>query len=151
MKQIHDALDVPICTGEDIYLMEPFEVLCKNSAVDIIQPDLSTSGGILETKRLGDMAQKYGVPMAMHMAGTPVCAFANAHCAAATENFLVLEIHSVDVPWWDSLVDGVEKPISNFAVLTEEVYQHLLAPTSPVVGPTPVSYTHLTLPTILLV
>lgn len=113
LKQLRDAIDVPICTGEDMYLLEPFEVLCREHAVDIIQPDLSSSGGILETKRIGDMAQKYGVPMAMHMAGSPVCAFANVHCAAATEGFLVMENHSVDIPWWDSLVDGVEKPILN--------------------------------------
>ena len=113
LKQIHDELDVPILTGEDIYLMEPFEELCRKQIVDIIQPDLSTSGGILETKRIGDMAQKYGVPMAMHMAGTPVCAMANAHCAAATEGFLVMENHSVDIPWWDTLVDGIPKPIVN--------------------------------------
>jgi hypothetical protein len=36
---------------------------------------------------------------------------ANVHCAAATENFLVLENHAVDVPWWSDLVEGVEKPI----------------------------------------
>ena len=36
---------------------------------------------------------------------------ANVHCAAATEGFLVLENHSVDVPWWDALVEGVKKPI----------------------------------------
>ena len=113
LKQLRDAIDVPICTGEDMYLLEPFEVLCREHAVDVIQPDLSSSGGILETKRIGDMAQKYGVPMAMHMAGSPVCAFANVHCAAATEGFLVMENHSVDIPWWDSLVDGVEKPILN--------------------------------------
>jgi L-alanine-DL-glutamate epimerase-like enolase superfamily enzyme len=113
LKKISDALEVPICTGEDMYLLEPFEVLCREHAVDIIQPDLSTSGGILETKRIGDMAQKYGVPMAMHMAGSPVCCMANVHCAAATEGFLVMENHSVDIPWWDSLVDGVEKPILN--------------------------------------
>ncbi len=113
LKKITDALDVPICTGEDIYLLEPFEVLCREQAVDIIHPDLSTSGGILETKRIGDMAQKYGVPMAMHMAGSPVCCMANVHCAAATEGFLVMENHSVDIPWWDDLVDGVEKPILN--------------------------------------
>jgi L-alanine-DL-glutamate epimerase-like enolase superfamily enzyme len=35
------------------------------------------------------------------------------HCAAATENFLVLENHSVDIPWWNDLVEGVEKPIVN--------------------------------------
>lgn len=113
LKKVSDAVEVPICTGEDIYLQPGFETLCKEHAVDIIQPDLSTSGGILETKHIGDMAQKYGVPMAMHMAGSPVCAMANVHCAAATENFLVMENHSVDVPWWDTLIDGVEKPILN--------------------------------------
>ena len=43
---------------------------------------------------------------------------ANVHCAAATENFLVLENHSVDVPWWGDLVDGVEKPIVNKGFIT---------------------------------
>jgi L-alanine-DL-glutamate epimerase-like enolase superfamily enzyme len=38
---------------------------------------------------------------------------ANVHCAAATNNLLVLENHSVDVPWWSDLVEGVEKPIVN--------------------------------------
>jgi L-alanine-DL-glutamate epimerase-like enolase superfamily enzyme len=141
IKQISQAVDVPICTGEDIWLIDPFEKLCREHIVDVIQPDLSTSGGILETKRIGDMAQKFGVPMAMHMAGTPVCGFANAHCAAATEGFLVMENHSVDIPWWDSLVDGVEKPVLNkgfirvpegpglgFTLNEEAIKQHLLDP-----------------------
>jgi L-alanine-DL-glutamate epimerase-like enolase superfamily enzyme len=79
--------------------------------VDIIHPDLASSGGILDTKKIGDLAQEFGVPMALHFAGTPVSCMANVHCAAATENFLVLENHSVDIPWWDDLVDGPEKPI----------------------------------------
>ena len=113
LKKITDAVDIPILTGEDIYLKEPFIELCRNHAVDIIHPDLATSGGILETKKIGDAAEEYGVPMAMHFAGTPVSCMANVHCAAATENFLVLENHSVDVQWWNDLVEGVEKPIVN--------------------------------------
>jgi L-alanine-DL-glutamate epimerase-like enolase superfamily enzyme len=113
LKKITDSVDIPILTGEDIYLKEPFEELCRNHAVDIIHPDLATSGGILETKKIGDMAQSYGVAMAMHFAGTPVSCMANVHCAAATENFLALENHSVDVPWWNDLVEGIEKPIVN--------------------------------------
>ncbi|HOK45624.1 MAG TPA: mandelate racemase/muconate lactonizing enzyme family protein [Bryobacteraceae bacterium] len=141
LKRITATLDVPICTGEDIYLKEPFEVLCREHAVDIIHPDLSTSGGILETKRIGDMAQEYGIPMALHMAGSPIAVFASVHCAAATENFLVMENHSVDIPWWNDLVEGVEKPICNKGfikvpdgpglgiTLNEEVVkQHLLEP-----------------------
>jgi L-alanine-DL-glutamate epimerase-like enolase superfamily enzyme len=111
LKQISDAVDIPILTGEDIYLKEPFIELCRAHAVDIIQPDLATSGGLLETKKIGDAAQELGVPMVMHFAGSPISCMANVHCAAATENFLVLENHSVDVPWWSDLVEGVEKPI----------------------------------------
>jgi L-alanine-DL-glutamate epimerase-like enolase superfamily enzyme len=118
LKKITDAVDIPILTGEDIYLKEPFMELCRNHAVDIIHPDLATSGGILETKKIGDGAQEYGVAMAMHFAGTPVSCMANVHCAAATENFLVLENHSVDVPWWGDLVEGIEKPIVNKGYIT---------------------------------
>jgi L-alanine-DL-glutamate epimerase-like enolase superfamily enzyme len=113
LKKITDSIDVPTLTGEDIYLKEPFQVLCREHAVDMIQPDLATAGGILETHKIGDMAQEYGVPMVLHMAGSPVSCFANVHCAAATENFLVLENHSVDNPAWGDIVDGVEKPIIN--------------------------------------
>jgi L-alanine-DL-glutamate epimerase-like enolase superfamily enzyme len=110
LKEIKDNINIPLLTGEDIYLKEPFEVLCRTGAVDMIHPDLATSGGLLETKKIGDMAQSYGIPMAMHFAGTPVSFMANVHCAAATENFIALEHHSVDVPWWEDLVQG-EKPL----------------------------------------
>ena len=112
LKEIKENIAIPLLTGEDIYLKEPFETLCKAHAVDIIQPDLATSGGLLETKKIGDMAQEYGIAMAMHFAGTPVSFMANVHCAAATENFLALEHHSVDVPWWEDLVQG-DKPLFN--------------------------------------
>ena len=140
-KKITDAIDVPTLTGEDIYLKEGFIELAKNHAVDIVHPDLATSGGILETKKIGDACQEYGVAMAMHFAGSPVSCFANVHCAAATENFLALENHSVDVPWWNDLVEGVEKPVVNKGFITvpdkpglgitlndEVMKQHLLEP-----------------------
>jgi len=118
LKEIREHIDIPLLTGEDIYLKEPFMELCRNHAVDIIHPDLATSGGILETKKIGDGAQEYGVAMAMHFAGSPVSCMANVHCAAATENFLVLENHSVDVPTWGDIVEGVEKPIINKGYIT---------------------------------
>jgi L-alanine-DL-glutamate epimerase-like enolase superfamily enzyme len=113
LKEITDASPTPTLTGEDIYEIADFEKLCSNHAVDKIHPDLSTSGGILRTHKIGDMAYKYGVPMAMHFAGTPVACMANVHCAAATRNFLALENHSLDVPFWQDLVTGAEKPIIN--------------------------------------
>jgi L-alanine-DL-glutamate epimerase-like enolase superfamily enzyme len=103
-KIISAALETPTLTGEDIYLLENFKPLIHERAVDIVHPDLASSGGLLETKRIGDYAEEFGIAMAMHQAGTPVSFMANVHCAAATQNFLSLEHHSVDVPWWEDLV-----------------------------------------------
>jgi L-alanine-DL-glutamate epimerase-like enolase superfamily enzyme len=101
----------PICTGEDIYLKENFKPLLESGGVSVIHPDILTSGGILETKKIGDMAQDYGVAMAMHMAESPIACLAAVHSAAATENFLALEFHSADVPWWEDIVEGLPGPI----------------------------------------
>ena len=109
--RLSQSVATPICTGEDIYLKEGFKPLLEARAVAVIYPDLATSGGILETKKIGDMAQEHGVAMAMHFAGSPISFLANIHCAAATENFLVLENHSVDLPWWDDLLEGTIKPM----------------------------------------
>lgn len=109
--QIERTLHTPVCTGEDIYLKEGFRPLIEARAVNVVHPDLATSGGILETKKIGDMAQEYGISMAMHMAGTPISTMASVHCAAATENFIALEHHFTDVPFWNDFIDGVPKPI----------------------------------------
>ena len=118
LKKITDAVDLPVLTGEDIYLKEPFEALCREHAVDMIQPDLLSTGGILETKKIGDMAEEYGVPMALHCAHTPIGAMATAHVAAATHNFLVMENHAVDIPWWSDLVEGMDKPFVTKGYIT---------------------------------
>jgi len=150
LKQISDESPTPILTGEDIYLKEPFRVLCERHAVSKIHPDLATSGGILETHKIGDMAEEFGLPMAMHFAGTPVSCMANVHCAAATQNFLALENHSLDVPWWSSLVqEYVKTPIVNHGwievperpglgvTLNEDVVRQHLAPGTGYFDPTP--------------
>jgi L-alanine-DL-glutamate epimerase-like enolase superfamily enzyme len=119
-RQITEAIETPTLTGEDIYLKEDFIKLIDHQAIDLVHPDLATSGGLLETKKIGDYAEERGVAMAMHFAGTPVSFMANIHCAAATQNFVALEHHSVDVDYWTSLVK-TKKPIieKGFAVVPD--------------------------------
>ena len=110
--RLSQAVDTPICTGEDIYLKEGFKDLFEQRAVAVIHPDLASSGGILETKKIGDLAQEHGIAMAMHMAMSPIAAMASVHCAAATENVLVLENHAVDnLEQWSNLVEGLPRPL----------------------------------------
>lgn len=119
-KEITHAINTPTLTGEDIFGKEAFIELIDNHAVDMIQPDLASAGGILETKKIGDYAEEKGVPMTMHFAGTPVSFMANVHCAAATQNFIALEHHDVDTPYWEDYVTG-KKPLAEkgFAFVPE--------------------------------
>jgi L-alanine-DL-glutamate epimerase-like enolase superfamily enzyme len=151
-KTLSEALETPLLTGEDIYLLKNFKPLIDIHAVDIIHPDLATSGGILETKRIGDYAEEQGVAMALHQAGTPVSFMADVHCAAATQNFLVCEHHSVDLKWWENLVtttDGRQLITKGFANVPlsapglgielneDEVKKHLKGDEKGYFGPTP--------------
>lgn len=103
-KALHAATTMPLGTGEDIYLKENFLPLLESGALAVVHPDVLTAGGILETKKIGDMAEDFGVQMNLHMAESPIGCLAAVHVAAATRNFMALELHSVDVPWWGELV-----------------------------------------------
>ncbi|MGN6265555.1 MAG: mandelate racemase/muconate lactonizing enzyme family protein [Ginsengibacter sp.] len=112
-KQITDSTTTPTLTGEDCYLLSDFKPLIDNHAVDIIHPDINSSGGILETKKIGDYAEDNGIAMALHHYATPISYMASVHVAAATQNFLALEDNGIYYPYWDDLVKGVSKPIIN--------------------------------------
>ncbi|MFV0399051.1 MAG: mandelate racemase/muconate lactonizing enzyme family protein [Oscillospiraceae bacterium] len=103
--RLSKASTTPICTGEDIYLKEGFQTLIDAGGVSVIHPDLLTSGGMLETKRIGDYACEHGVAIAMHMAESPIACMAAAHTCASFEHFLALEFHSNDIPWWQDMVN----------------------------------------------
>jgi L-alanine-DL-glutamate epimerase-like enolase superfamily enzyme len=148
--QLERALNTPICTGEDIYLKEGFRPLIEARGVNIIHPDLATSGGIIETKKIGDMAQDHGISMALHMAGTPISTMASVHCAAATENFIALEHHFTEIPFWNDFIDGVPKPIIQqgyipvpeapglgFEINEEAIKEHLIPSDRGFFEPTP--------------
>jgi L-alanine-DL-glutamate epimerase-like enolase superfamily enzyme len=110
-KRITDAITTPTLTGEDIYLWDGFKDLIENRAVDIIHPDLLSSGGMLETKRIADYAERFDMPTALHFAGSPIAFMANLHCAAAISSFVALENHAVDLPFWKTLVTGLDDPL----------------------------------------
>jgi L-alanine-DL-glutamate epimerase-like enolase superfamily enzyme len=117
-RQLTTAIATPTCTGEDIYLRENFRPLLEQGAVRIVHPDPATAGGIVETKKIGDLAQEHGIGMALHLAATPIAMLASVHIAAATENFLALEHHGADVDRWDELIVGTPRPLIDDGYIT---------------------------------
>jgi L-alanine-DL-glutamate epimerase-like enolase superfamily enzyme len=110
-RELTTSIATPTCTGEDIYLCENFRPLLEGGAIRVVHPDPATSGGILETKRIGDLAERHGIAMALHMAASPIATMASVHIAAATQNFLALEHHAADVTHWEDLVTGLPRPL----------------------------------------
>jgi L-alanine-DL-glutamate epimerase-like enolase superfamily enzyme len=106
-KAVTDAIGVPTAAGEELYLWEGFRPFIEQRAIDIIHPDLLTSGGMAETKRIADYAERYGLPTALHFAGSPIAFMANLHTAAAIPSFVALEHHGLDLPFWRGLVTGL--------------------------------------------
>ena len=103
---------IPICTGENIYLAENFKPLLEVGGIGVAHPDPLSAGGIWESKKIGDMAEEYGVKMALHQAATPIHAMAAAHVAVATHNCWACEFHANDVPWWDDIIiSKMPKPL----------------------------------------
>ena len=106
-KQVTDAIQVPTAAGEELYLWDGFREMIEKRAVDILHPDLLTAGGMLETKKIADYGERYGLPTALHFAGSPIAFMANLHCAAAIPSFVALEHHGLDLPFWEDLVTGL--------------------------------------------
>jgi len=105
------AINVPTLNGEDIYMLDGWREMIDQRAIDIIQPDLLTAGGMRETKRIADYAETRGMPTVLHFAGSPIAFVANLHCAASIPSFVALEHHGLDLPFWKDLVTGLRDPL----------------------------------------
>ncbi|MGH7920302.1 MAG: mandelate racemase/muconate lactonizing enzyme family protein [Candidatus Dormibacteraceae bacterium] len=111
LREITTSIRTPTMNGEGLYLLDGFRNLIDERAVRIVQPDLATAGGLRETKRIADYAARQGMPAVFHFAGSPISFMANVHTAAATRTFMCLEHHALDIPWWESLVTGLDQPL----------------------------------------
>ena len=89
MAQVRQKVNIPIATGERLYLKFPFYELVKADAVDILQPDMCNAGGITELKKIAAIAEPRHVVMAPHNTNAAVGTAASFHLDAATPNFLI--------------------------------------------------------------
>ena len=113
LAQVRASTSTLICSGENHYTRFDFLDLLRRGAVDVIMPDLAKAGGILEGKRIADLADAFYVPVAPHNVSSPLGMMAACHCMAAAANFFVLEFHGREIPWWEDLCDGDKPFIQN--------------------------------------
>lgn len=111
IRRVTEATSTPIATGENHYQRHHFRELLERGAVDILAPDYQKVGGLLEGRRIADMAEVHYVAVAPHNISSPIGTMASVHLCAATPNFLALEWHAESVPFFDELINGRKKPL----------------------------------------
>ena len=103
MARVTHAVDIPICTGENLYTRDGFRRLIELQACDIVHIDIPKSGGLMEAKRIHDLADNYYIATAAHNPASPVGTIASCHAAASMRDFRVHELARY-IDWWQDLV-----------------------------------------------
>jgi len=111
LKEVSSKVRVPIATGENLYLFEGFQEIIARHALSIVTPDLQKVGGLAVAQSIAQFADAHTMPVAPHNISSPVGTLAAAYFCAAIPNFLALEFHASEVPFWSDLVEGCAKPI----------------------------------------
>jgi L-alanine-DL-glutamate epimerase-like enolase superfamily enzyme len=111
LKEVSSKVRVPIATGENLFLFEGFQEIIAQHALSIVTPDLQKVGGLAVAQTIAQFADVHTIPVAPHNISSPVGTLASAHFCAAIPNFLALEFHASDVPFWNDLVEGLPTPM----------------------------------------
>ncbi|MDD9270652.1 galactonate dehydratase [Paenibacillus sp. GCM10023248] len=91
LREIARYTSCPIATGERMYTRWGFKDLLAQGYVDIIQPDLSHAGGILETRKIAAMAEAYDVAVAPHCPLGPIALAACLQLDTCSPNAFIQE------------------------------------------------------------
>src|SRR5438046_2599618 len=92
LREIANLVSTPIALGERLFSRWDFKPFFENGAVDIIQPDLSHAGGILEVRKIAAMAEAYDVAVAPHCPLGPLALASCLQLAGCTPNVAIQEM-----------------------------------------------------------
>ncbi|MEQ4207119.1 mandelate racemase/muconate lactonizing enzyme family protein [Actinopolymorpha sp. B9G3] len=102
MARLVGRLTTPIATGEIEFTRWGFRDLIERRAVDIVQADPQTCGGLTEWVRIATLASAHHLMMAPH--GNH---YVGAHAVAAVDNGLIVESYAGLSPWQDEFLGGI--------------------------------------------
>ena len=115
LKKAARKIDAPVATGERIHQRIEYRELFEMQAADVIQPDISHIGGLLETKKLAAWADSYYVTVAPHNVGGQINTAAALHLAACTTNFRIQEyFNDFADPWVKESAPGLPEVVDGY-------------------------------------
>ena len=107
--ELKRGLQCTLATGESLYSRFEFLRLLQVRGCDIIQPDICVVGGLLEMRKIADLAAAHFVSIAPHNPMGPLATAINVHFSAAQTNFRILEYR---LPHGPAYVFGTDAGVS---------------------------------------
>src|SRR6476661_4927737 len=83
MARVTHAINIPVCTGENLYGRQGFRKLIEMQATSGVHIDIPKSGGLSESKKISDHAEMYYIWTAAHNPASPIGTIASCHACAA--------------------------------------------------------------------
>jgi L-alanine-DL-glutamate epimerase-like enolase superfamily enzyme len=102
--KLRSASRAPIGMGENLARRHGFKNFILNQGCDIVQLDIRNTGGLLESKKIADLADLFYLPMAAHNTGSVICNIATVHWAASVRDFLAAETLIGRGNWMDDVI-----------------------------------------------
>jgi L-alanine-DL-glutamate epimerase-like enolase superfamily enzyme len=86
IKQVADALAIPIANGEQDHSFVNFRWLIAHDGLEIVQPDSYYFGGLIRSVKVGRMAAAFGKSIVPHMSGGGLGFLYNSHLVSVLPN-----------------------------------------------------------------
>ncbi len=91
MRKVAENVDIPLAAGERLYTRYGFRPYIEGQILDILQPDIGLTGGIMETKKIAAYAETYGIHIQPHNCAGPISTAASVQLDACITNFIIQE------------------------------------------------------------
>ncbi len=110
-----EKINLPVATGERLHNKYEYRELINLQAADILQPDITQTGGFLETKKIAAMGDMCYMTVAPHNVGGPVSTASALHFAACTTNFKIQEhFNDFSEAWVKEAATGCPEVIDGY-------------------------------------
>jgi L-alanine-DL-glutamate epimerase-like enolase superfamily enzyme len=86
IKEVADALAIPIANGEQDHSFVNFRWLIANNGIEVVQPDSYYFGGLIRSVKVGRMAAAFGKTIVPHMSGGGLGFLYNIHLVSVLPN-----------------------------------------------------------------
>jgi len=113
MADLRRRTSIPLACGQNEGLAFRFRDLLVNNAADVLQPNVTISGGYSQCLKIAGMAQAFNVPIDNGGAWP----FHNMHLHAGVSNGGLVEYHYVAVLVLQKIYDNLPEPVDGWLTL----------------------------------